>query len=207
MKIDGSAFEGCTNLKNLTVDEANPLYTAKGNCVIHKESKQLIIGGIEAIIPSDGSVTSIGGSAFRGRGCQHMAIPNGIESIGFGAFAECSSLANITLPWTLKEIGNYVFFKCTSLKSVSVPFSVTQVGSNLFEGCTSLNTLYLSPNLKEIGDGMLCDCESFSEIHFDGTVAQWQAIRDKVHFATWEQTCPEFGVICTDGTVVMPGNS
>ena len=45
---------------------------------------------------------------------------NGLESIGNGAFRECSGLASLTLPSSLKIIGEEVFVYCSNLNSINV---------------------------------------------------------------------------------------
>ena len=71
----------------------------------------------EIIIPN--SVTSIGGSAFRGcRGLTSVTIPNSVTSIGSYAFEECSGLTSVTIPNSVTSIGMYAFEGCSGLTSV-----------------------------------------------------------------------------------------
>ena len=55
---------GCTGLESITVNDENQNYYDKTNCIIETESKTLVAGCKNSIIPSDGSVTSIGAGAF-----------------------------------------------------------------------------------------------------------------------------------------------
>ena len=48
-----------------------------------------------------------------------------VTKIGEGAFYNCSSLTNITIPNGVTSIGNKAFNDCASLKSVTIPNSVT----------------------------------------------------------------------------------
>ena len=63
-KIEGNIFIGCRSLQSVTVDKANPVYLSFGNCIIEKNTKKLIAGYSNCVIPGDGSVTSIEPSAF-----------------------------------------------------------------------------------------------------------------------------------------------
>ncbi len=57
-----------------------------------------------SIIPTDGSVTSIGGGAFSGcSGLTSVVIPNGVTSIGWFAFEDCSRLTSITFEGTVAQ--------------------------------------------------------------------------------------------------------
>lgn len=86
---------------------------------------------------------------------EHMKIPNGIAGIASEAFKECASLKRVTLPKSMTAIGNSAFEDCTSLASVTIPNSVTVIGDNAFWGCTNLK-----------------------DIQYNGTKAQWNAIKD-----------------------------
>ncbi len=113
------AFSSCSSLENITVAYGNQKYHSSGNCIIETESKTLIAGCKNSIIPSDGSVTSIGDYAFYG--CDSLTsiiIPDGVISIGGVAFASCDSLTSIIIPDSVTSIGDWAFYYCDSLTSV-----------------------------------------------------------------------------------------
>ncbi len=81
---------------SITVSPNNTTYHSTGNCVIETATKTLIAGCSTSVIPTDGSVTSIGSYAFYGRGSlTSVTIPESIISIGHHAFANCLSLTEI----------------------------------------------------------------------------------------------------------------
>ena len=84
--------------------------------------------------------------------------------IGQGAFLQCTSLSEITLPPTLTKIGRGAFCKCTSLSEITLPPNLTEIGRCAFYKCTSLSEITLPPNLAEIAAGVFCGCTSLSEI-------------------------------------------
>ena len=114
--IGEGAFAYCTELVNITVADGNTKYHSAGNCLIETESKTLIAGCKNSIIPADGSVISIGWYAFSG----------------------CTSLTNIAIPDRVISIGWYAFLGCTSLTSITIPDSVTSIGEGAFAYCTEL---------------------------------------------------------------------
>ena len=107
------------SLENITVLEGNPIYHSAGNCLIETASKTLVLGCQNSVIPTDGSVTSIGEYAFY----------------------YCSSLTGITIPDNITNIGASAFYGCNGLTSIIIPNSVTSIGLGAFGGCTSLTNL------------------------------------------------------------------
>ena len=117
----GDAFYGCTNLKSIIIEDGNPIYHSAGNCIIETQSKTLILGCKNSIIPTDGSVTHIGTRSFSGcSGLTSIAIPNSVKSIGYHAFENCSSLKNITIPASVETIDSSPFAGCSGLTSITV---------------------------------------------------------------------------------------
>lgn len=118
-KIGNGAFWNCSNLSSITVSGGNIKYHSNGNCLIETDAKTLIVGCKNSIIPMDGSVTSIGYSAFYG----------------------CSELTSITIPDSVTAIGIGTFYECKGLSSVSIPSSVTSIGMSAFEYCSNLKEI------------------------------------------------------------------
>ena len=108
---------GCNSLNSITVASKNPIYYSAGNCIIERESKILI------------------------QGCQNSIIPQDIIAIGDYAFADCWNLASITIPDSVTSIGNFAFDYCGSLTSITIPNSVTSIGEGAFNSCWSLTSI------------------------------------------------------------------
>ncbi len=125
--IGEGAFSYCAGLASITVDESNTVYHSENNCLIEKETKELISGCKNSVIPSDGSVTSIGDSAF----------------------SNCTGLTSITIPNSVTSIGDSAFTYCTELTSITIPNSVTSIGHYAFNGCTGLTDVYYSGSEEE----------------------------------------------------------
>ena len=109
--IEADAFIGCNDLISITVAEDNPVYHSDGNCIIETASKTLIVGCKASVIPDDGSVTTIGASAFGGCiGLTDITIPAAITNIEDLAFSGCNNLVEVrnesSLEFTYSELAN-----------------------------------------------------------------------------------------------------
>ena len=151
----------------------------------------------ELIIP-DG-VTSIGYSAFRNcTSLTSITIPNSVTSIGDSAFSDCTSLTSVTIPDSVTSIGDYAFAGCDSLTSVTIPDSVTSIGHGAFRGCNSLTSIVIPDGVTRIGNNAFYSCDSLAFVTFEGTVEQWEAV---VKGNSWNYDCPFTEVVCSDGVV------
>ena len=141
--LDNCVFSDCTGLTTIIVEKGNTKYHSDGNCLIETDSKTLIAGCKTSVIPSDGSVTSIGKWAFPS--CTELTsitIPCGVTNIDIYAFAGCSGLTSVTIGNNVTSIGEGAFHYCTGLTSVTIGNSVTSIGHSAFENCTGLTSVY-----------------------------------------------------------------
>ncbi|MBQ9557488.1 MAG: leucine-rich repeat protein [Clostridia bacterium] len=112
--IGCGAFSGC-DVETLTVDPQNPVYHSAGNCIIETDEKCLAVGCKNSVIPSDGSVTIIGDSAFADcTGLTSVTIPSSVTSIGWGAFSGCTR-ASVTIGSGVTSIASEALGDCASI--------------------------------------------------------------------------------------------
>ncbi len=169
--IDDYAFIGCSNLTGITVEEGNPVYHSAGNCLIHTQKKELIAGCKTSVIPSDGSVTSIGYGAFYGqRGLTEITIPAYVTDIHARAFYRCVSLTSVTVPTGVTRMEDQVFYECTSLTDVTIPEGVTSIGELAFYNCTSLASVVIPESVTSIGNKAFYYCKGLTDIHIPESV-------------------------------------
>ncbi len=117
-------FEGCTNLKTITVDGGNAEYCSLDGILFSKDMTELIrypAGKTDEAYSVPASVTLIDDYAFEG--CASLAkidIPEGVLSAEGFAFANCTKLTSIFFPNSITEIGEYAFNGCKNLTSIGV---------------------------------------------------------------------------------------
>jgi len=185
VQIGLAALVECPALESLTVEEGNPAYASVDNCIIHKESKTLVLGCKNSVIPTDGSVTVIGVCAFSGAvdlkeinipdsvtrleegafyasGLESVVIPDSVESVGYSVFMECGSLKSVHIGAGLSEISDSMFSRCSSLESIVIPDNVTTIGQGTFYMCENLSSVTLPETLKELKASAFSACHSLT---------------------------------------------
>lgn len=96
-------LRACPNATVISVDEGNPYYYSEGNCLIERETGDIIAGCKTSVIPTDGSITAIHNDAFSGHtGLESVYIPVSVTSIGINAFENCQ-LTSITYEGTMAQ--------------------------------------------------------------------------------------------------------
>jgi uncharacterized repeat protein (TIGR02543 family) len=107
-------------------------------------------GALNGPAPSytiSGRVVSNGGSCTGA-----VLIPEGVISIGNGAFQQASSLTSINLPSTLTSIGDYAFESAGKLESLTIPASVQSIGVEAFQRTRSLKSINIPEGITTIPD-------------------------------------------------------
>ncbi len=164
--IADNAFLGCSGLSSITVAKNNAKYHSDGNCLIDTENKTLMSGCKNSIIPSDGSVTSIGKYAFYD--CTELTsitIPDSVTSIDKSAFSGCTGLTSVTIPGSVTSIGEYAFNRCYKLVEVYNKSSLSITAGSEENGYVA----YYAKNIyTEEGKSKLTTDENGYVIYTDG---------------------------------------
>ena len=171
------AFFGCTGLESITVDPNNQVYHSASNCLIETQSKTLIQGCKNSVIPTDCNVTSIGDDAFSD--CTRLSsitIPDSVTSIGTRAFSNCTGLTNITIPNSVISIGLGAFYECTGLTSITISDSVTSISDLAFSNCTGFTSITIPNSVISIGYWAFDGCTGLKTVRYFGTSEEFEAL-------------------------------
>lgn len=124
----------------------------------------------ELTIPS--TVKTIGAYAFAGcTGLKTVSLPYTLTEISDAAFDACTNLTEINIPEGVESIGTLAFAQCTSLESVTLPDSLVSIGDNAFDSCGALTEIDIPSNVMEIGEMAFINCYSLEKITADDNSA------------------------------------
>lgn len=154
----GNIFTECTGLARLTVDPANPYFTARDGVLYVKDMETLLI------CPR----------AKTG----YVSIPDGVSSICYDAFTGCTRLTGANIPASVKKIGLNAFYGCSSLTGIAIPEGITEIGDYAlcFSNCTSLASISIPVSMTKIGVGTFRGCSALHDVYYSGTAEQWAAV-------------------------------
>ena len=152
-EIMSNAFEGCTGLKTVVINDV-PYINSEVFLGCTSLESVTLPNGIEKIsygmfkdctsleaAPIPNSVTAIRGSAFEGcTSLTSVTIPDSVTAIYGNAFAGCTGLTSVTIPSSVTYIGEYAFGKCASLELVTIPAGA-YIEEGAFDYCDSDLTL------------------------------------------------------------------
>lgn len=163
--IKTSAFYNCPALASISVAEGNTVYDSRQNCnaIIHTTSNELVAGCASTVIPE--GVKSIGMGAFYG--CVQLVsaeMPNSVKAIGEGAFFGCTNLMSVKLPDSISVIPTGAFAHCASLTSVKLPQGLETISQNSFYGCSNLKSIVVPKNVTQLAATSFVSCPELTSL-------------------------------------------
>lgn len=115
------------------------------------------------------------------------------------AFEDLNNLKSVNIPKNAVVIGSSAFIGCSELTEVNVSVGVKIIGNYAFDGCDNLISITL-PNTIELIVYNAFTGSNITEIKFDGTVAEWNAIEKNT---LWNNGLKAEKIICSDGEVKL----
>ncbi len=123
--IYGSAVNGCSNLKTITVSTLNK-HLCDVNGIVYSKDKT------ELVRCPPGHNTTI---------FNHSSFPSTLKKIGLRAFATCKKIQMIHIPYGVKTI-EMCFQECTGLTTLQIPSSATDFGYAMWGDIPNLTYFY-----------------------------------------------------------------
>lgn len=138
-EIGANPFVYCNMLQEIVLSPDHPVLSA-GNGMLSSKPDRRLVCRLQAE-PSD-----------------RCAVPEGTETIGDYAFADCENLLSVCLPEGVSVIGSHAFSGCSILTIRDYPRSLVSVGDYAFSGCRHLGYVAFHEGLKSIGDCAFTHC-------------------------------------------------
>lgn len=141
--IGDEVFLECVNLTNIEVSTDNTNYSSENGVLFDKNKTALI----QYPAGKKGAYN----------------IPDGVKSVGNGAFRDCAGLTSITIPSSVTSIGNSAFSACGKLTSITID-NVKSIGGYAFKNCSKLTSITIGSSVTSIGDGAFSECNELTKI-------------------------------------------
>lgn len=144
--IEPYAFSSCYRLEEIHIDENNNDYISLDGVLYNKEKTLLICcpAGKSGNYSIPNGITTIGEGAFLG--CMNLnsiTIPDGVTNIEKNAFWDCHSISTLNIPDSVTSIGHFAFSECCNITKITIPTNVTYMGNSTFYKWTSSQTIYM----------------------------------------------------------------
>jgi len=114
---------------SIEVEEGNPVFYAKNNCLIRKKDNVLCMACSNSVIPDDGTITAIGSCAFNTpmdlskMDLNPLRIPDSVKEIGYRAFAVTSeNEIHFVVPQSVENVYCMAFMARSERGPVEVTF-------------------------------------------------------------------------------------
>ncbi len=139
----------------------------------------------DLVLPN--TVTEIGDYAFCSSSVlKNVTIPASVTSIGFNPFSDCNALEKITVS---EQNPNYTGKNCiidiknkeliTACKNTVIPAdgSVTAISFDAFGSCKNMTSVAIPKAIIDIYDQAFSNCDSLTDVYYEGTQQEWNAIQ------------------------------
>ena len=187
--IGDNVFESCSSLTNIEISEnieifGNHIFLKCSNLKFNEYENGRYLGNknnpylvLVSVIDKDATNLTFNENiklilpyAFEACKFTKIIIPEGVESIGEGAFKECTNLESIILPTTLISIGKGAFQKCTKLQSIDLPDALTNIRAYTFGGCSNLENVKIQNGVICIEYNAFIECSSLTNINLPNSL-------------------------------------
>ena len=180
-KIDESAFEGCTNLREITnlSEDVHIGADAFKNTALFSGQRIEYLGhalirvehSFSGILKIEEGTTSIADCALQGCAkLEEVLFPSDLRIIGRAAFEGCVKLKRIRLPQSLQKIEASAFQDCEKLTELVLPQKMDTIGERAFAGCRALERVELPDGIREMKRALFEGCGRLNEVHIPDSV-------------------------------------
>ncbi len=194
--IDYTALIGCKNLENISISGGNvSRYSVLSGCLYDTSYGVIIKATKTASVLANSSVTTIADYAFEGNTMTTLVMPSNITKVGFGAFAGCNQLSELTVDFVGESATSshaylgYIFgaasngenaqYVPTSLKKVTVTGS-SYVKPYAFYNCSALEEIAVTNPYSQVQVSAFSGCNGLKKVNVSKVTNYFSSLFDGV---------------------------
>ena len=166
--VGRNPFSCCRKLTRIEISPDQETFGVDGDVLFNRNDKTLVCYPI--------------GLAQSG-----YVIPEGTQTIGYGAFQWCANLTSIEIPETVTTIEAWAFEECDGLTSVEIPGSVTTIGEMAFKNCDTLKSIKVPGSVTSIGEEALSSYSDPTLIVERDSYAEKYAVENEIPYTYAEE--------------------
>ena len=180
-ELGDGAFGGCTALKHIDLDSSSGAFSVVERTFLYNQDKTELLACAAA------------------SASESLNVAKTVKTIRPWAAEGCKNLNKLILPTGLETLGSGAFANCSGLKEIYARSSGTALGTNAFSGVTA--SLYVSKGCSG-WDSLSALGGTLTRKSYVGDLSQWTM---RLNSETWTYTGVALrpGVILTDGTNVV----
>ncbi len=165
------AFDGCTHL--IEVNMGNSV-TSIGERAFNNCFNDTFLGVRDVEVTLAGNLENKEGLTacpviweWTGYTPQPITLPNGLKTLGEGAFNGCKELPSINFPSSssLETIPDMAFNGCSRFPKIELNEGLKSIGEGAFGGCTSVTEIHIPATLEK-GSRVFVDCEKALKVYY-----------------------------------------
>ncbi len=205
--IGRSAFDGCSSLNSVYYEgtlkdwcdidflslSSNPCYYTDAFYINKQLEKNLVIPN---------SIKILKPYVFVGAWLKSIIFPEGLTTIGDGAFEDCTALSTLTIPNNVTTINSSAFSGCTGLRTLSLGSGITTIDNSAFSGCTALLTMEVKAALPP-----MIQSNTFNDVSTTVMLTipcesqnYYKAAQYWNQFTNWQEAVLSFSAVTEDAT-------
>lgn len=162
--MDSQAFKHTLNAEFYI--ETGSIFVWKNHCMINDDTKTVLFGRKDSIIPDNMGLTTIGKHCFTEVDIVSLVIPEGITTIEEYAVNNCKQLTRIELPMTLTRIANFGFYGVACYELI-LPMNLQSIGLYSLVDNPNLTTITIPASVRTIGYQFLRGCTALTSVKFE----------------------------------------
>ena len=153
------------------LEPGNPVFIYGDGMLVDTQTMEIVMSDSalpERVVIPEG-IRSIGNGAFIGRGLESVQLPSTLEKIGADAFRDCSYMSRIDIPNSVTTIGKRAFWGCTSLKNIHFPRALKVIKEGTFRECGFVEVV-LPDGVRELGEDAFFRCEELQNVQLSSAL-------------------------------------